>query len=331
MEWTAKHPRYFLFAFLLSLGILLLGVLPLSEQNPVFWIIATLLIILIGLPHGATDLFLFRQVETREKPVSTGWFYLGYLGLMGSFGFLFWIAPPLALLLFIGLSSYHFGQSNWYYLGKMKAGGKSIIYLIWGSFPILVPIFFHYESQALPIIQSIWPQVATLPFLLGSNWGWVLIAANLLLVFILWQSKFLTFTQWARESGQILLLAALFWFTPLLLGFATYFALWHSAGSILDQIQFFRTNNQGFTWKKYMGKAAPFWAMAVIGLIGFAALLGQQSNLSNWTAWGFVFIGMVTLPHMLLIEQLYSRIKKSPDYQVSFYRNVTIQEKKLKK
>src|SRR6056297_3409000 len=72
------------------------------------------MILFIGIPHGATDYLIFQSLSqpmwgSREMTH----FYFNYVLLMGSYALLWWLTPTAALVVFIAISIYHFGQSNW--------------------------------------------------------------------------------------------------------------------------------------------------------------------------------------------------------------------------
>lgn len=103
------------------------------------------LVLLIGLPHGATDFLLFRRLHgpvLRNSQVLR--FFLFYvLSVLGYLlGWLF--IPATALLVFLAISVYHFGQSNWQYaqLPRRVAG---ICNLAWGCFVLGGALLWHWE------------------------------------------------------------------------------------------------------------------------------------------------------------------------------------------
>jgi len=109
------------------------------------------------------------------------------------------------------------------------------------------------------------------------------------------------------ELLNLVLLGLMFAFTPVLLGFAIYFVGWHSLTSVLDQVKFFRRQNGRYTWKDYMKNALPLTLVSVIGLAGMGGVqlaMGIPLNIGLL----FVFISIVTLPHMILIDRLYKEL-----------------------
>jgi Brp/Blh family beta-carotene 15,15'-monooxygenase len=112
------------------------------------------------------------------------------------------------------------------------------------------------------------------------------------------------------ESVNLWILFAMFLALPLMLGFALYFAGWHALSSSMDQISFFRKERKSFGWKDYIRAAAPYTLLALASLAGLYLLWPFMGQGVLHPGLLFMFIAAVTLPHMLLIDQLYGRNKE---------------------
>ncbi|HMN89913.1 MAG TPA: Brp/Blh family beta-carotene 15,15'-dioxygenase [Saprospiraceae bacterium] len=270
--------------------------------------LAVLFILLGGIPHGATDHLIFLQLRDKVFGIrKLSRFYLFYILLMAAYGILWWYVPAVALLIFLGLSVYHFGQSNWNYLSFKNRSQELITYWSWGAWVLLMPVIWHYDAS-VEIIQNITGTLFTLNnswqqgiciFLSVFNVGWLLY-----LYFIGTLNK----RQLRHEAMNFAVLTLLFLCTPLLLGFVIYFVCWHSLTSSADQIRFFAQRIPGYSWRRYLLQVLPMTILAVVGLL---LLYGAQLALNLQPTIGtlFIFISMVTLPHMLLIDNLYEAWK----------------------
>ena len=269
------------------------------------YLLALLLILVIGLPHGATDHLLFRQLAREKgKPVSMVRFYIVYVGLVLAYGVLWALLPLPALILFLLVSVYHFGQSNWNYL----APRAWVMHLSWGAFVLFVPVVWHFDEsreilktmlrQELPeISQGIRTAVVAGLFLLNQG-------------LIIQKTARKALGTWGGilESVNLWILLGMFLALPLLLGFSIYFAGWHALSSSLDQIAFFRRDRIGFGVRQYIRAAAPYTLMALVGL---GLLYVAWSNMAPGVLEPgllFMFIAAVTLPHILLIDQVYGGV-----------------------
>ncbi len=261
-----------------------------------------ILVLLLGLPHGATDFLLYRRMRgPAVQPLQVIQFFMFYL--LTVFGYLVcWVYLPLfSLILFLAVSVYHFGQSNGQYL-QLPRWKSFILYVSWGSFLLSGALLWHWEESKVIVEQLLG---LTLEWSASYCWKipWFLLLINvvLLLVFIgRTESKKL----W-RELTTLLVLSFMLYSTPLLVGFTLYFTLWHSLGSLLHQVRFIRIQWPRFTYAQYYRQAAPYTLLAVIGL--FCLVLCQSYFFPNLSVISlfFVMIACVTLPHIFLIEASY--------------------------
>ncbi len=272
------------------------------EQAQYFFLV--ILVVLIGLPHGATDYLLFRRLHgpklTRKQILR---FFLFYLSAV-LFYLLAWIWLPVpALFLFLIISAYHFGQSNWEYL-RLPRGLEISLNLSWGTFALGGALFWHWEESSRVITQL----VGTLPDWSNAalnNVQWVLLALNVLLIAGLRFSSYINNRQLFREYISLGALSFMFLHTPMLVGFAIYFTLWHSLSALLTQVAFFQKKWPAFTLLHYYQQAAPFTLLALVGLL--VLVFGQALFFANISLVSlfFILIACITLPHILLVEELY--------------------------
>jgi Brp/Blh family beta-carotene 15,15'-monooxygenase len=117
-----------------------------------------------------------------------------------------------------------------------------------------------------------------------------------------------------RELLSYGLLVAMYLTNSLLLGFTIYFVFWHSLSSAKDQLYFFQRN------LSYDHRRQLFWEIAVVvfGALLFCLIVwfgpGPEAALQPSIIGGvFMFISLLTLPHMLLVEQLYGVWTPAPN------------------
>ena len=310
---TARYPLLYFWLRLSSilLSTLMLVLPGLAQHLSLF--LALLLIAVLGIPHGATDHRIFSVLLYRKggKPMMKR-FYGGYLGLMLIYALLWWLSPVFSLLIFLLTSMYHFGQSNWNYV-NLGSWPKSLLYVLYGAFVLFVPILAHFES-AQPIVASIIqrPLSQASPLLLNGGIG-VVVVLNFGMIGLLWAVGKLTHQQAWAEVLNLFILLALFVSTPLLVGFALYFSGWHALSSIQDQIVFFQSQKPGYRLKDYVVEAMPYTGLAIFGLM---MMIWYSNSIQMDAASGilFIFLSLVTLPHLVLIEMLY-RIGQSAEVE----------------
>lgn len=264
-------------------------------------VLAAILILFVGIPHGAADHKIFQQLYVNARGYKALiLFYVAYLGLMGLVFLLWYFLPVLAFLLFILLSCYHFGQGNFAYLSgdDWRSVG---LFIVWGIWIVAVPVLSNY-SEAQPVLENLLDRDIPLltpafikQLILGLTIGVVIWMRFLAPRF---PSKLLL-----KEYFSLLILGTMFLCTPLFLGFAVYFALWHALPSALDQITFLWKQTTMTTFWKYGQGVLPFSLLA-LGALGMLVWLVPIEGVSHYWSWLFVFIAAVTLPHMLLLDRV---------------------------
>jgi beta-carotene 15,15'-dioxygenase len=272
--------------FLLKIQYLLLGGLTLA----------------IGLPHGATDFLLFQHLQglkLNKKQVIS--FFCGYLVAVFAY-FLCWVVLPIpSLILFLVISMYHFGQSNWQDL-RFSKGLSFVLFMSWGAFVLGGSVLWHWEESKIIIGQLIgFVPNYSLENMVTIQWS--LLILNVFLISFLFLTKKINKLNFVVECTKLGLLSFLLYFSPLIVGFTIYFTLWHSLESLVNQLDFFRRQIPKFSVSDYYRQSAPYTFLAVLGLLG---LIFSQSFFfaeSSLISLFLILIACVTLPHIFLIEE----------------------------
>lgn len=255
-----------------------------------------ILLCTVGIPHGSND-HLYRPDKSNFGMLK----FLGiYLGTMFLYLGLWWIAPLLALILFFVISFHHFGQSNF--------ENDSINYLpswLWGIWVLVFPVLLHWNeasgifqqmlsSNSLFTPSSFVDQSAIADF----NWPlWVMISLAMLylLSLIIYERRNII-----HFSGQFILITIWYLVTPLLSGFIIFFCLWHALQSMRHQAMYFK-QSAGGTLMEFLKAMLPFSLLALISFAVYVYFRGFQ------IAEAFILLSMITLPHVLVMHQLYHK------------------------
>lgn len=263
------------------------------------------LVLLIGMPHGATDFLLFRRLQglklSRKQVLR---FFICYLAAVLIYLLGWLLIPVSALVLFLVISAYHFGQSNWYYL-NLPRWIATIVYLAWGGFVLGGALLWHWEESSQVVAQLV-GYAPTWSNVFMNQVQWMVLAGNLLLLLYLRLTDRVTNQQMCREIVSLGVLSFLLLHTPLLVGFTIYFTLWHSLGSLLNQIIFFRRQWPSFTLVTYYRQAIPYTLLAIVGLLGLFLFQSMLFSNASLVSTFFILIACVTLPHIILIEKSFS-------------------------
>lgn len=258
--------------------------------------LAYLLVLTVGLLHGANDLLILSVKEKNKNKVLK---YISiYVFIILLCVALYFINAYVALLLFILVSSYHFGEEHLSDLFSVNILFDSLYFLIYGLL-IFSMIFFN----SLPEVNKIMIELAGLPFQerYVEMCLWVSAILFLLLSILLHKNNSFSLKQLAEEVFYVLFLFLVFKTTSLILGFAIYFIFWHSFPSIIHQINYISktVNNKSILY--YIKKAAPFWLASIVGLFLLYFLIPE---INLFAAVVFVILFSVTVPHIWVMFKM---------------------------
>lgn len=307
-------PRLFYSVFGLSLVIALLGLIPTFYEGTPEWVLFGVLILATGLPHGATDHTL-HAFTCRQKGLPVKWlpFFAHYLTAIVLFSASWIWLPIFSLVVFLMVSAYHFGQSQFLYLKLPEYHPfKVALYFAWGGALLLGLLWFHHEA-AKTILQ---------PVLGADHWLWKAFVANgQTIVAGLWGLVLLGWgvalkEKWMRPqaAGAELLVATLLFLliqlTPLIVAFSVYFGLWHALSSMTEEIQRLQQEEPRFGFAAFYRHAWPFTLLSIVGiglLVGASVYFKQQ--VSPYLLF-FIAISALTMPHIVAIGRFYTLPRK---------------------
>ncbi len=293
---------------LITLGFILIGSLASGLLGPCEPFLVLGLMLLIGLPHGATDHGLFLILSKGHPAGKQVNFYLLYTLVIAVYGLLWYIMPLIAFVIFLVLSVYHFGQSNWADVTYERSSFGRGHYLLWGCGVLLTPILLH-GGEAASIVAEMTNHLLVVPEEFSVLAVIALLAvANLLYLLVCRHKRIISRRRLLKEVVGYGLLMTMFFTNSLLLGFTVYFVFWHSLASAKDQVRFFqRQLSPAVRRQLYFGILT-----TVGGSLLFCFVIwfgpGLEAALQPSIIGGvFIFISLLTLPHMLLVETLYSQ------------------------
>lgn len=277
--------RYFLSAFILGLSL----VFP-DDIVQLEWIVFIGLVATVGLLHGALDhkvAFAYFSVDARFRD----WFrfLFGYVGVMIAYGLLWFILPILALILFLGLSVWHFGQSD--LSPYQPKRGAALLFITRSSAVLAMILGFHVE-ETQAILSSVIDISVLYPYAEVMAVGaWLLHVLTLLIFRPQPLIKALLDISW---------LAVLSYFLPLLMAFSVYFGLWHSVNHLHELRNYLHYER----WGNLVRDGLPFTLLAILFLIVLVVQIPDLTDPSDAVLFSFIGISLMTLPHMLLVDRM---------------------------
>jgi len=283
------HYRY-LFGFLIVLIFNLLNYVLIDTAHYFNYLLLSVGLLWIGIPHGALDHLL-----TKNKKTSLFNFIVCYLFLVGFYLLLWQFLPLFSLLIFIIYSSFHFGESELIQNKESVNTFKEYLKAFAFGFTILIFIISTHLEESIKIIQKM-TDISDL-FFYEINWQMIQVILSLVsFSFILVQ--YLKTKKSSIISLLLLLIAGIF--VPLMLAFGLYFILQHSYNAWTHLQKGLQLNSL-----ELHKKSALFTLGAVLIFVTISFLVRDSSNLQAlWTNF-FVFIACVSLPHFVLMHLFY--------------------------
>ncbi len=288
----------FLFVLLHQLG---------GTINPAIdYVFFGLFVILTGIPHGALDhLVEERSLRGQKNTFSMIRFLVKYITIILAYALLWFIAPALSLLIFLLISAWHFGESDMQ--PAPRHGLWKVTQMFLGSL-VLFFILMREPSCTGDLIARITPG----SMLAANAWQWAASHAAIIYVSLAVallmagfsaervQPRRWRLSKWAHFS----LVLGLAYFLPLLPAFALYFGGWHALNTF-GHISGFLDHEKSLwsLWKSSL----PFTLISVIFLGGIGLIWSVLFSHIDPLPVLFVFIAVITLPHLLVMQKMFSR------------------------
>jgi beta-carotene 15,15'-dioxygenase len=275
MQW---QQRIFAGAAVVAIASVLLD---LSLPTP--WLVGLLvvLVVLVGLPHGALDPLVAWKQKLWQTPAQLARFLAIYLGLSGLTLALWLTLPGIALPAFLAYSAWHFSADWNDSLAKPLA-------VCPGLLVISGPALFHHDTTT-DLFSLLAP--ATAAGRLADVLVWVAVIALAGTV-----AACLTRIRSARATSiELALLIGCVALLPPLLSFLVYFCGQHSPRHLLHALEDIPPR-----WAWRIGGL--FTALSVLGGLAAIPLMPAASLTTQSIQILFIGLSILTVPHMLLIE-----------------------------
>ncbi|CAN5457098.1 Brp/Blh family beta-carotene 15,15'-dioxygenase [soil metagenome] len=292
---------------LFGLGLALTSlVVDINATIQLYFLLVALL--LTGVPHGSLDYFVEAQtLKGLNQEISIRSFLTKYLLNMIVYGIFWFLFPTAALIVFIGLTAFHFGEIDWPV--RKKSTLDAVLYTVYGLQMIVFIITSHIQ-EAAPILEiivrntipfSTWIEVSKTVFILCS----ASLLVNALLLLVVYKQLGWDKTMLGAFFAQSLFLFVLVYQLPLYLSFGFYFGFWHSGLSfnlIRKQLNLTDTWNG---WMHLIKKAIPYTMVAWLGLAALILITFHTNTQLFLITNLFVGIALLSLPHL----QVFTKIK----------------------
>ena len=255
------------------------------EGNELYqWICFGAILVSIGIPHGAIDHLLLSPNINRTNLSK---FILKYLAIIIVYLGIWFLTPILALVSFVFMSAYHFGQSH--FIKQPLKKFKVLTFISLGSFFLSTILWgdFNYTSYILSNILDV-----TQLKLYGNG----------IISFTFFLSIFLILMNFGLKSiwllVEITLLGFFLYHLPLLLGFIIYFGFWHSLPSMAEEFEALKDYLEIHKIKNFIKKLLPFTLMSLAGISFILILFYEMLEGDQLTLLFFILVSLISAPHI---------------------------------
>ena len=261
------------------------------------------LVLSVGLIHGANDLLIIKKNSKFSSNYSQFWPFFTYVGLVFIGFTFFYLFPSFALIAFLIVSVYHFGEQHLeaILITRSLKNNYRFIPIVSHGIILFTIIFMNNINTVNNVFLSF-----KINFLNSSSLNIILIVASIVYISTLVINKYLTSFIFSE-----ILFFILFYFlslsSTLILCFSVYFIFFHSILSIKDQVKYIYGNNNSSSLKRYLLNSMPYFILAIVFLILFYNY--TEIDNSDLLPIIFTFLAAITFPHVIVIEKMYRSMK----------------------
>ena len=281
---------------------------------------------LFGLPHGAVDhLMPLRLGDTSLR--RSLWAVSVVYAILGGLYLAVWaISPAIALVAFIGMTWFHWGQGDAFALiafgaaGHIQTRGDRWASLVArGGLPMLVPLLGQpagYKRVVNGIIELFDPgaTAALTPLFrldtrlaLGIGFGVFTLSSLLWTARHVWRSD-TSAAGLAWDAVEIGVLWLFFWLVPPVFAVGLYFAVWHAVRhigrlAIVDprSQEALNTGEWQTALRRFYRDATPLTIVSLALFGGLYVWVPTDGSLNALLAIYLVGIAVLTLPHVAVV------------------------------
>jgi len=286
--------------FLLSISLAV--IISQFESLIISPVICLLLILSIGISHGALDSQKGKRLIQIYNIKNSYYFYLIY-SMIGLSIIVFWLYfPTTSLIIFLIVASYHFGKEDTEFLIVNKNVLNLILYFLKGALIIIAPLMFHF-TETVNIFKLLLIQNENFFLFLGF------IEDNRILFFTLLLSLlsniYFFFKNYKTKNILIFFdffsIIVLNYFLSPLIAFTMYFCFLHSFRHSISLIAELNQNSFKKGAVTFVKKAMPLTILTAIFYTISLYFLSNYYQLND-AILKVIFIGLasLTFPHILL-------------------------------
>ncbi|MBT8260250.1 MAG: beta-carotene 15,15'-dioxygenase, Brp/Blh family [Flavobacteriaceae bacterium] len=255
-----------------------------------------LLILTIGILHGANDIKLIRNVYKNKSNLSFKKVLFIYIVVVILTALSFFFTPSVALIIFVIISSYHFGEQHFFSKTKLSSLIFKIFCSAYGLIIFSLLFYLNPNDTSVIIYDLTGYQITDYIYKLALIVS--LIIFTIIFIYGIFKNKLSV--NFAEELFLVILFLVIFKIASLVWAFSIYFIFWHSLPSLKDQIELLYGEYNFNNIKKYILSSLIYWLIAIIGLVFVLLLFRSDQNL--FLSLFFAFLAAITIPHVFVMQ-----------------------------
>lgn len=275
------------------------------------YLLLAVVILFIGMPHGALDHHIDGNLEGWDPYSLNRWFYGWYLSAIAVYSLVWIFFPFFSFMFFLLITLYHFGQAD---AERFALSGwlKWVIHLSRGATVVGLIVFgdLEYSSAVIEAVTNI-----SIYDIISASYNpnlimWAVAAVYPVSYLIILLAKSSVINHKLTYLVDAVIVPILFIYCDLVWAFAIYFGLWHSFNHALVMLDYLRSKEHEVTFGWFFKESFLFSLLSYLGLLFVYNMLNAFGNEELLVSLLFVVIAVLTLPHMLVVEKLYTRWNK---------------------
>ena len=289
------------FIFFLFCNIFSIVIFKFSNLN-ISTLICLLLILIIGVSHGALDHLKGKKLLTILNIEKTYIFYLSYILIALSVILIWTILPAITLIIFLAVASFHFGKEDTQFLISKSSNLITILFFFRGFLVITAPLYFNFD-ETVSIFKMLLIDneqfYSGLSFIENYKIIEIAIGISTLSTIILFLTEF-SFKKFAILLDSFSIIILNYYLSPLV-AFTIYFCFLHSVRHTISLAVEMDNTNLKNGFKLFVKKAFPLTVLTAIFCLVGLYFLNNVYEL-NSAILKIIFIGLasLTFPHILL-------------------------------
>lgn len=276
--------------------------------NQIIYSICGLGILTLGISHGAIDNILY-GVQSRISNLN---FLLKYVVIIVIVAILWLLLPNFAFVIFIAVSAYHFGQSQFAEYDSKPLVLSKIVFFSWGSIVLFMMFYFNQVDlrelqlsflKSFPILDH---------FILYSSY--YLIGSVVIFSFSFLLSAYLnklSIQALIEELYILLLIACSMFFLPFLIAFSLFFIWIHSFRVIIQEFDFCKQKLETKTHGEFIKLFMPLTSISLAGMFLILFIAFRLDKVEFIPHILLVLLSCITIPHSFVMEKFYSFVVHS--------------------